>query len=139
MTEFNRKSRSLSSFRLSKRKLKGDKEAKFATLKRQVIDKGLCSSCGACVASCSDNALEMINDLPKLTGKCTACGVCVHQCPKTKTTIPQLIGNFIDAFQAKSLIPEVVGQDGGVVTSLLIYLLREEMVDGTIVTNHQNK
>ncbi|MHA2225589.1 MAG: Coenzyme F420 hydrogenase/dehydrogenase, beta subunit C-terminal domain [Candidatus Hodarchaeales archaeon] len=138
MTEYNQKSSSLSSFRLSKRKLKGDKESKFATLKKQVIDKGLCSSCGACVASCSEDVLEMINERPKLTGKCTACGVCVHQCPKTKTTVPQLIGNFIDAFQSRSLIPDVVGQDGGVVTSLLIYLLREEMVDGAIVTAKDN-
>ena len=134
MTDIKQEPPPLISYRLSKRKLQGRKEAKFATLKKQVIDTGLCSACGACVASCSDNVLEMINDRPRLTGKCTACGVCVHQCPKTKTTVPQLIGNFIEAFRAKSLIPEVVGQDGGVVTSLLIYLLREEMIDGAVVT-----
>lgn len=134
MTDIKQEPPPLISYRLSKRKLQGRKEAKFATLKKQVIDAGLCSACGACVASCSDNVLEMINERPRLTGKCTACGVCVHQCPKTKTTVPQLIGNFIEAFRAKSLIPEVVGQDGGVVTSLLIYLLREEMIDGAVVT-----
>lgn len=134
MTEIKDDSSPLMSFRLSKRKLRGDKLAKFATLKKQVIDTGLCSSCGACVASCEEHALEMINDRPQLVGKCTACGVCIHQCPKTKTTVPQLLGNFIDAFRARSLIPEVVGQDGGIVTSLLIYLLREKMVDGAVVT-----
>ena len=134
MTEINQESPSLISYRLSKRRLKGSKEAKFATLKKQVIDRGLCSSCGACVASCSEHALEMINERPRLTGKCTACGVCVHQCPKTKTTVPQLIGNFIEAFRAKTLIPEVIGQDGGIVTSLLIYLMREGMIDGAVVT-----
>ncbi len=91
MTDINQDPPSLISYRLSKRRLKGRKEAKFATLKKQVIDTGLCSSCGACIASCSEHALEMINDRPRLTGKCTACGVCVHQCPKTKTTVPQLI------------------------------------------------
>ncbi|MFX0171299.1 MAG: Coenzyme F420 hydrogenase/dehydrogenase, beta subunit C-terminal domain [Candidatus Hodarchaeota archaeon] len=134
MTEMNDDSAPFTSFRLSKRKLRGDKLAKFATLKKQVIDTGLCSSCGACVASCDEHVLEMIDERPQLVGKCTACGVCIHQCPKTKTTVPQLLGNFIDAFRARSLIPEIVGQDGGVVTSLLIYLLRENMVDGAVVT-----
>jgi coenzyme F420 hydrogenase subunit beta len=114
--------------------LKTKKHDKFATLKKQVIDRGLCSSCGACVASCSENAIAMINERPQLVGRCTTCGVCVHQCPKTKTTVPQLLGNFIEAFRAKSLLPDVKGQDGGVVTTLLIYLLREKMVDGAIVT-----
>ncbi|UCE14918.1 MAG: Coenzyme F420 hydrogenase/dehydrogenase, beta subunit C-terminal domain [Candidatus Heimdallarchaeota archaeon] len=134
MTEMNQEQDPLVSFRLSKRKLEGSKEAKFATLKKEVIDTGLCSSCGACVASCNEKALEMIDERPHLVGKCTACGVCIHQCPKTKTTIPQLIGNFTEAFRAKSLIPDVVGQDGGVVTSLLIYLIREGMIDGAVVT-----
>ncbi|MFX0210126.1 MAG: Coenzyme F420 hydrogenase/dehydrogenase, beta subunit C-terminal domain [Candidatus Hodarchaeota archaeon] len=134
MTELNQEDGQLISYRLSKRKLQGRKEAKFSTLKKEVIDTGLCSSCGACVASCSDNVLELIDDRPQLIGKCTSCGVCVHQCPKTKTTVPQLIGNFTEAFRAKTLIPEVVGQDGGVVTTLLIYLLREGMIDGAVVT-----
>ena len=134
MTESNPETPSLISYRLSKRRLESKKHDKFATLKKQVIDRGLCSACGACVASCSENALEMINERPQLVGRCTACGVCVHQCPKTKTTVPQLLGNFIEAFRAKSLLPEVKGQDGGVVTSLLIYLLREKMVDGAVIT-----
>ena len=134
MTDINQEDGQLISYRLSKRRLQGRKDAKFSTLKKQVIDTGLCSACGACVASCVENVLEMINDRPRLTGKCTACGVCVHQCPKTKTTVPQLIGNFIEAFRAKSLLSEVIGQDGGVVTSLLIYLLREGMVDGAVIT-----
>jgi coenzyme F420 hydrogenase subunit beta len=134
MSETNDDNTSLISYRISKRKLRGDKSAKFATLKKQVIDTGLCSACGACVASCSENVLEMINDLPQLVGKCTVCGVCVHQCPKTKTTVPQLLGNFIEAYSARTLLPEIKGQDGGVVTSLLIYLLREKLVDGTIAT-----
>jgi coenzyme F420 hydrogenase subunit beta len=134
MTKINEEDKPLISYRLSKRKLQCRKDAKFSILKKQVIDTGLCSACGACVASCVENALEMINDRPRLTGKCTACGVCVHQCPKTKTTVPQLIGNFIEAFRAKSLLQEVTGQDGGVVTSLLIYLLREGMIDGAVLT-----
>jgi coenzyme F420 hydrogenase subunit beta len=134
LTESNPETPSLISYRLSKRRLESKKHDKFATLKKQVIDRGLCSSCGACVASCSENAIEMINERPQLVGRCTACGVCVHQCPKTKTTVPQLLGNFIEAFRAKSLLPEVKGQDGGVVTSLLIYLLREKMVDGAVIT-----
>jgi len=121
------------SYRISRKKLKDDKGAKFATLKKNVIDTGLCSSCGACVASCVENALEMVNERPKLVGKCTACGVCIHQCPKTKTTIPQLIGEYKAVYRGKTALPNVKGQDGGVVTSILLYLMGEKLIDAAIV------
>lgn len=121
------------SYRISRKRLKDDKGAKFASLKKNVIDTGLCSSCGACVASCAEKALEMVNERPKLVGKCTACGVCIHQCPKTKTTIPQLIGEYKAVYKGKTALPNVKGQDGGVVTSLLLYLLGEKLVDAAIV------
>lgn len=135
MTQIQDNSASSPSYRLATRRLKG-KKAKFATLKKQVIETGLCTTCGACIASCEEHALSMVNDRPRLTGKCTVCGVCFHQCPKTVTTTPQLIGNFIDAFKARSLLPEAKqkGQDGGVVTSLLLYLIRENMIDGAVTT-----
>ncbi|MFW9991028.1 MAG: Coenzyme F420 hydrogenase/dehydrogenase, beta subunit C-terminal domain [Candidatus Odinarchaeota archaeon] len=128
-------------YRISRARLKDDKGAKFATLKKDVIDTGLCSSCGACVASCVENALAIVDERPKLVGKCTACGVCIHQCPKTKTTVPQLIGDFKAAFRGKTLMPEVEGrgQDGGIVTSLLLYLIREKMVDAAVVLQKDEK
>ncbi|MHA2297951.1 MAG: Coenzyme F420 hydrogenase/dehydrogenase, beta subunit C-terminal domain [Candidatus Hodarchaeales archaeon] len=123
------------SYRISRKKLKDEKGAKFATLKKKVIDIGLCSSCGACVVSCVEHALAIVDERPRLVGKCTACGVCTHQCPKTKTTIPQLVGDYKAIFTGKTLLPEVEGrgQDGGTVTSLLLYLMRENLVDAAIV------
>ncbi|MHA2298173.1 MAG: Coenzyme F420 hydrogenase/dehydrogenase, beta subunit C-terminal domain [Candidatus Hodarchaeales archaeon] len=129
------------SYRLSKAKLKDDKGAKFARLKKDVIDTGLCSACGACVASCAENVLTIIGERPKLVGRCTACGVCIHQCPKTKTIIPQLIGDFKAAYRGKTLLPEVEGrgQDGGIVTSLLLYLMREKLIDAAVVLQKDEK
>ncbi|MFX1534033.1 MAG: Coenzyme F420 hydrogenase/dehydrogenase, beta subunit C-terminal domain [Promethearchaeota archaeon] len=126
---------------ISKRRLRGDKQAKFATLQRMVIETGLCSACCACVASCPENALEMVEGQPTLVGRCTACGICLHQCPKTKTTVEQLIGNVEAIYKGKTALPELLEkrQDGGVVTSLLIYLLREKLVDGAIVTKKSDE
>ncbi|MFX0092938.1 MAG: Coenzyme F420 hydrogenase/dehydrogenase, beta subunit C-terminal domain [Candidatus Hodarchaeota archaeon] len=126
----------LDTSQISKRRLRGDKQAKFITLKRMVIETGQCSACGACVASCDENALKMIEGQPELVGKCTACGICLHQCPKTKTTPEQLIGEFEAVYKGKTGLSELVqrGQDGGSVTSLLIYLLREKLIDAAIVT-----
>ena len=41
-------------------KLKDAKKDNFATLRRQIIDTGVCTSCGACVASCEADALAMV-------------------------------------------------------------------------------
>ena len=123
------------SLRISKRRLKGDKAAKFARLRKAVIEKGRCSSCGACVASCPPRVLEMIDERPTLVGKCDACGICYHQCPKTLTTSLQLIGDYEAAFRGQTLLPEVTRrQDGGIVTSLLVYLFRENLIDAAVVT-----
>jgi coenzyme F420 hydrogenase subunit beta len=78
--------------------------------------------------------LEIVAGKPALKGPCTACGVCYNQCPRTITTESSLIGNVRDVFTAKSLIPEVKGQDGGVVTSMLLYALEEGLIDSAVVT-----
>jgi len=71
---------------------------------------------------------------PALKGKCTACGVCYNQCPRTITTESSLIGNVRDIFTAKTMLTEVKGQDGGVVTSMLLYALEEGLIDSAVVT-----
>ena len=70
----------------AKDKLKDAKRDNFATLKRQIINTGVCTSCGACVATCEIGVLEMVAGRPTLVGKCTSCGVCLHQCPRSITT-----------------------------------------------------
>lgn len=115
-------------------KLKGAKKDNFATLKRQIITTGVCTSCGACIASCEAEALEMVAGRPTLVGKCTGCGVCLHQCPRTITTPEGLLGEYKYARKGKSTLVDLKGQDGGIVTTLLAYALDEKLLDCAIVT-----
>jgi len=120
-------------------KLKDAKRDNFAALKRQIINSGVCTSCGACVASCEEQALEMIEGRPALVGKCTSCGVCLHQCPRTITTPEGLLGDFKYARTRKATIEQIKGQDGGIVTTLLAYALDEKLIDGAVVTGRSEE
>ncbi len=115
-----------------RRSLKDKEKISFGKLKREIIDPGICTLCGACAASCE--VLEVVAGKPTLKGPCTACGVCYNQCPRTITTESSLIGNVRDVFTAKSILSEVRGQDGGVVTSMLLYGLEEGLLDSAVVT-----
>lgn len=115
-----------------RRSLKDKEKISFGKLKREIIDPGICTLCGACVASCE--VLTVAGGKPVLKGPCTACGVCYNQCPRTITTESSLIGNVRDVFTAKTMLPEVKGQDGGVVTSMLLYALEEGLIDSAVVT-----
>ncbi|HEY9247368.1 MAG TPA: Coenzyme F420 hydrogenase/dehydrogenase, beta subunit C-terminal domain, partial [Candidatus Methanoperedens sp.] len=45
-----------------------------------------------------------------------------------------LIGNVRDVFTAKTALPEVRGQNGGIVTSMLLYAFEEGLIDSAVVT-----
>ncbi|HIH43794.1 MAG TPA: YHS domain-containing protein, partial [Candidatus Methanoperedenaceae archaeon] len=115
------------------RRFLSDKEKiSFGKLKREVINQGICTLCGACVSSC--DVLSIVAGKPTLVGPCRACGVCYNQCPRTITTEESLVGKYREAFSAKSLLGEIKGQDGGAVTALLIYALDEHLIDTAVVT-----
>ncbi len=118
-----------------KRNLSEKEKISFGKLKRDIIKPGICTLCGACAASCEYITIE--DGAPKLVGPCKACGVCYYQCPRTITTEEGLIGCLRYAYAARSAIPEIKGQDGGVVTSLLLYALDEGLIDCAVVTIRQ--
>ncbi|OGQ81781.1 MAG: hypothetical protein A2289_25110 [Deltaproteobacteria bacterium RIFOXYA12_FULL_58_15] len=41
-----------------------------------------CDACGACVAQCPTNALELVDGRPFWTYRCESCMRCMNQCPK---------------------------------------------------------
>jgi len=131
--------------------LKGNSKG-FEGLKAEIIDKNLCSYCGACVSFCEH--LEPGDDTPVLKEecsldkkgvlKCSENGTCYDVCPMTETDIEGLEEMFLDSEGVRDkylgiyrkLIAgrtPIEGQDGGVVTSMLVAGVEKELFDCTIV------
>jgi len=123
----------------------------FKDLTKEVVERGICGKCGGCVSFCSAgelNALEMgENDLPRYINEdnCQKCGICYLICPQTDTLNVELrekfgwkapIGDFqrITSAQTKNKAVKEICTDGGVVTSLLLYLLDRNLINGAIVS-----
>jgi len=127
----------------------------FGTLYSDVIKKDLCVACGSCVASCPVSVLTMKkvpskDEQPALIGKCILCELCYHQCPKTDPALSELemkvfsrarseeesFGIYLDCHTARSMKSDVlkVASNGGVVTSILAYALKENIIDCAVVS-----
>jgi coenzyme F420 hydrogenase subunit beta len=121
----------------------------FGHLLREIINTGKCVTCGTCVSVCPVDTVKMTDGLPKLTGICIACGMCYNNCPqvefdaeileknvfgRTRTDEEKLTGIYTAAYAARSLQENIKGQDGGVVTAILVNFLRESG-DAAVVAN----
>ncbi|MFB3884501.1 MAG: Coenzyme F420 hydrogenase/dehydrogenase, beta subunit C-terminal domain [Thermodesulfobacteriota bacterium] len=129
----------------------GSEVKTFHDLIKEVQQNNFCGKCGGCVAFCSaDNlgALEIGSEgMPRFADeeKCLKCGICYMICPnihdldeelRKKTKWEPPIGPIKDLVSAQATNPTVAerGTDGGVVTSLLLYLLDNHMIDGALVS-----
>ena len=110
----------------------------------------LCIGCASCVTVCPSGCLEYLNGKPVLTKECNSCGICSQVCPRYKLSIPELemfvfgrerksdeefgVYRRIVIARTKDDRVKEVCQDGGVVTSLLLYALEEGIIDGAVVS-----
>ncbi|MCW3985274.1 MAG: Coenzyme F420 hydrogenase/dehydrogenase, beta subunit C-terminal domain [Candidatus Bathyarchaeota archaeon] len=123
----------------------------FKDLIKEVVETGICGKCGGCVSFCSAgelNALEMgENELPRYINEdnCLKCGICYLICPQTDTLNVELqekfgwnpsIGKYQKVISTQTTDKKIkkICTDGGVVTSLLIYLLERNLINGAIVS-----
>ncbi len=123
----------------------------FFNLIQEVQKRGLCHRCGGCVTFCTAinyGALELDEDgRPRYVDveKCIECGLCYSICPeiheldeeqKRMTAWSAPMGRVLDVAIARSADPAVRERatDGGVVTSVLLYLMDRGYIDGAIVT-----
>ncbi len=133
------------------RSMKQSTKLSFDDLLKDVIGKGLCNKCGACVSFCTAHrmgAIEMCHctdNLPQYVDpdKCFRCGICYLICPQTQELNEDVkakfgwsapVGNLRDVISARALDAKIaeVATDGGVVTALLAYMLESKTIDGAI-------
>jgi len=125
-------------------------------LKQDVIDQGLCSGCGACMAVCPPKNVKLKLGCvdPELMGECMeGCNLCNNACPgayipkseleamifgRKRTEEEELFGQYKDHLvtHAKNEKVHYAGVAGGTVTALLLYALEEGIIDGAIVAGY---
>jgi coenzyme F420 hydrogenase subunit beta len=103
--------------------------------------------CGACVASCPINVLNVnVNEEPVIRGPCAACQVCYYSCPRLELPLDEIeyflfgrtqkpeeesLGIYRNIYSARALDEEVwhAGQDGGTVIALMTHALQIGMIN----------
>ena len=128
----------------------------FEDLIKEVHDRGICQECGGCVSFCSSAEYDVIGfkdpyKPPEYINKekCLECGICYYICPQTHILDNELnktfqfsdftlmpIGYYDNIYSCQATDPEFLkyGTDGGVVNSMINYLIENNLVDGAIVS-----
>lgn len=120
-----------------------------------VIPRDLCTRCGACEVICPREvvAFDTSSSFPYIkTDGCIDCGLCLRVCPGIDFHLQQfhkdtfgtdyradrMGGEFRRAYVGYSQLPRVRenGAAGGVVTHILLTLLRVGMIDGVVVVGN---
>jgi coenzyme F420 hydrogenase subunit beta len=129
----------------------------------EVVTSGLCTGCAACVVACPHDVLdyETANGVYKpwhldidggrdnCTHGETGCTLCTRACPRFRNWESEIdthkfarertddeVYGIGDVLLAKSTDESILdnGQDGGVVTTLLIYALENDIIDAALVS-----
>ncbi len=117
-------------------------------LEKEVIDKGLCTSCGACVNICP--YVKVVRDRVAVIEHCgIAEGQCYDFCPRTPTDVDALdrsvfgrerddsaLGHFISIEMAQARDESVRrrAQYGGVVSALMTHAMDTGVIDSAVLT-----
>ena len=127
----------------------------FMDLIEEVHEPGICQQCGGCVSFCNSIENEVIgfkdpNSPPEYLNKdkCLECGICYLICPQTHVLDDELnktfkfsdfssmpFGFIDEIYSCQATDKEFLkyGTDGGVVNSIINYLIEKKIIDGAIV------
>ena len=111
----------------------------FGNLKAKVIDTNLCSRCLTCAAICPGGITVVGNkvDFPDYETKCLDCGACVRVCPRFVYEPKSGLGDYIEFIAGRS--KRFAGQDGAMVTELLVSALEMGMIDRGLFAGRDEK
>jgi coenzyme F420 hydrogenase subunit beta len=122
----------------------------YEDLEARIIDAGECTACGACITACPDSHIKLIQNKPKRpkrTMDCVGCHTCYDACYMLRHGLMKdiegsilgwgkkaSIGLYRRAVAARTKDTEIerTCQDGGIVTTLLLYALDSGIIDGAL-------
>jgi coenzyme F420 hydrogenase subunit beta len=135
----------------------------WAHLFKEVVTSGLCTGCSACVVACPYDVLgydqettykpfhvEATGGLEDCTHGERGCTLCTRACPRFREWEPEIeqhlfgrprtdeevAGISEQVVLARATDPELheVGQDGGLVSALLVWALEHDVIDAALVS-----
>ncbi len=120
------------------------------TLLEKVILTENCMGCGACVLVCPYNCLEYFEEKPRLVKECEVCGICPQVCPRLHWSLSDLeklvfgrkrrtdedFGVYQRLVLAQTADKDLMYscQDGGIVTTLITFALKNGIIDGALLS-----
>ena len=123
----------------------------YEDLETRIISTGECTVCGACITACPDSHIKFIEMKPKRlkrTMDCVGCSTCYDACYILRHDLikdiegrtigwgkKESIGLYRRIVVARTKDTEVkkACQDGGIVTTLLLYAMDSGLIDGALV------
>jgi coenzyme F420 hydrogenase subunit beta len=123
----------------------------YEDLAARIIDTGECTVCGACITACPDSHIKLIENKPKRlkrTVDCVGCHTCYDACYMLRHDLikdiessimgwgrKESVGSYRRIVTARTKDREIerTCQNGGIVTTSLLYALDSGVIDGALV------
>lgn len=115
---------------------------------QSIVNECLCTACGGCMSICPQKAISLNENIAGFIqasvdeNLCVSCGLCRKVCPSDSeyAIVPNdpLHGVCLKSYIAYSNNDDIrqKGQSGGLVTSLLCYLIDNNIIDGAVVNRY---